>query len=444
MTHHDKSLATLYTQHFDHWRARTDAALAANGFDHLLIHSGELHYGFLDDTALPFRVNPHFKLWIPVIDNPNSLLIYTPGEKPKLAFYSPVDFWHKTHPLPDDFWTAHFDITGISTLEDATGLLPGNRANCAFIGEDVALPTGWNITQRNPEDLLHHLHYQRACKTEYEIECLRRASRLGARAHRAAEAAFRAGAPEFEIHMAYLAACEHNEAQLPYGNIIALNEHAAVLHYQYQQRNKPESIRSFLIDAGACVLGYNSDITRTYSRQRDEFAALIDAMDEMQQQLCEMARPGNSYPAVHLETHRQVGRVLAEFGIADGSPEALLESRVTSAFFPHGVGHYLGAQVHDAGGLIADVKGTPSPRPEGHPYLRLTRDIEIGNVFTIEPGLYFIPSLLNELRKQPGGKQVNWSKVESFIPFGGIRIEDNIAVHEHGNENLTRDAFAAL
>jgi Xaa-Pro dipeptidase len=94
-------------------------------------------------------------------------------------------------------------------------------------------------------------------------------------------------------------------------------------------------------------------------------------------------------------------------------------------------------------GLI-DNEGKPIPRPEGHPALRLTRVLEAGNVLTVEPGLYFIDSLLNKWRDQHGPAAINWDKVEKLAPCGGIRIEDNVVVEEGGCDNLTRRAFAEL
>jgi Xaa-Pro dipeptidase len=116
---------------------------------------------------------------------------------------------------------------------------------------------------------------------------------------------------------------------------------------------------------------------------------------------------------------------------------------LSSVFFPHGLGHFIGLQTHDVAGL-ADNTGNALERPEGHPYLRLTRTLEPGNVLTIEPGLYFIPALLAawKLDKDPG--VINWDVVERLSPYGGIRIEDNVHVTESGCENLTRHAFAKL
>ena len=113
-------------------------------------------------------------------------------------------------------------------------------------------------------------------------------------------------------------------------------------------------------------------------------------------------------------------------------------------FFPHGLGHYIGLQVHDIGGFQASEDGGTLPRPEGHPYLRLTRTLDAGQVMTIEPGIYFIDLLLAELKQRPEASDVNWEKVDAFRKYGGVRIEDDVACTAGEPENLTRDAFMAL
>jgi len=117
---------------------------------------------------------------------------------------------------------------------------------------------------------------------------------------------------------------------------------------------------------------------------------------------------------------------------------------VSNVFLPHGLGHHLGLQVHDSGGKLAGPEGDPIPQPEAWPFLRNLRPIEAGNVFTIEPGLYFIDSLLAELESSPHGRRVNWDAVASLRPCGGVRIEDNVWVGPDGVRNLTREAFAQL
>jgi Xaa-Pro dipeptidase len=368
--------------------------------------------------------------------------VYRPGQRLQLVFLQPVDYWYKPPEMPSDFWTDQFDIKIIREAAEAKAHIAG-VARCAFVGEWREEFTDWGFTGRNPEPLMHRLHYVRAFKTEYELECMRRASRMAARGHKAAEAAFRAGTSEYEINMAYIRATGQTENELPYPNIVGLNANSAVLHYQNQERTAPAQLRSFLIDAGAQFHGYASDITRTYSRENDDFAALIKAMDSEQQGLCGEVRAGVDYADIHLSAHRRIAKILRDFDVITAAPDEALASGLSSVFFPHGIGHLLGLQVHDVAGFTVSPDGKQKARPQGHPYLRLTRPLEPGFVVTIEPGLYFIDQLLEKARTSPLSKQINWQTVEKFKPYGGIRVEDNVAATISEPENLTRPAFAA-
>jgi Xaa-Pro dipeptidase len=432
--------AALYPAHLETVKARHDRALADNGYDHIIIFGGDIHIQFLDDAFYPFKTNPHFKAWLPVIANPNCFIVYTPGQTPRLIYYQPVDYWYKPASAPSGYWVEHFDIRVIETPEKANEHFPkGGRT--AFVGEPSALHNG----DANPEALLNALHFDRSWKTDYEIACLTEANVRGVRGHRAAARGFREGKSEFELHIDFLLQSSQAEEELPYGNIIALNHNASVLHYLNHEREQPGDLRySFLIDAGAQYNGYASDITRTYARdEAGEFARLIEAMDAMQQRLCTMAVPGVNYIDIHMAAHNGVAQILRDFGfVRELHADAIVESRISAAFFPHGVGHFLGLQVHDVAGFHQDRAGCIIAKPEGHPYLRLTRAIEPHMVFTVEPGLYFIESLLADLQKSDQAKYVNWTKVDEFRKFGGIRIEDDLVVTERGNTNLTRQAFA--
>ncbi|WP_397534535.1 Xaa-Pro dipeptidase [Roseateles sp.] len=437
-------MSTLYARHLAELQRRSEDALARSGFDALAIASGIEKFAFLDDRPYLFQPNPHFKHWLPLTAHPHSWLLIRPGHRPRLVYYQPDDYWHVPPSDPSGEWVAHFEIIVISEPAQARQHMQVD-GRLAIIGEADAALEG--LQPNNPEALLNLLHYQRACKTEHELEQMRAASRRAAPAHLAARQAFLAGASELEIHRAYLAACGHTDRDLPYTNIVALNEHGAVLHYQYQDAVAPAESRALLIDAGAQVNGYASDITRTWSAGGSaEFDALLAAMEREQLGLVDEVRKGVDYRDIHLSAHRRTARVLRALGIVQGlSEEALVAERITATFFPHGIGHLLGLQVHDIGGFMADESGTPSPKPEGHPYLRLTRALAPGMVVTIEPGLYFIPTLLNKLRATPQGAAVNWPLVERLARFGGVRIEDDVVCRADGApENLTRDAFAAL
>lgn len=433
-------LAKLYGDHLREVMSRADRALIAGGYDGMIIGSGSLRTLYLDDSSYPFKPNPRYRAWLPD-GSPDCHVIYHPGTRPRLVFYQPDDYWYLPPALPEGYWTAHFELVVVRAPDELRRhFRPGGR--WAVLAEPGPATEG--LGDYDPPAVTAPLDYARAAKTPYEIECMRLATEAGVRAHRAAEAAFRSGASEYEVHLAYCRAALAREEELPYNNIIAFGEHAAVLHYQVLERERPSGVRSFLIDAGAQHAGYACDITRTYSAARDDFQALIDTMDRLQQALVARVQPGTDYRDIHLEAHRAIGRALAEHRLVTCSAEAAVDSGLTSVFFPHGIGHLLGLMVHDAGGFMAGPQGGTREKPPGHPYLRLTRVLEPGFAVTIEPGLYFIDSLLEKSRADARGRAIDWKRVESLRPCGGIRVEDDVVAQAGGPpRNLTREAFTA-
>jgi Xaa-Pro dipeptidase len=434
-----KTLGDLYGDHLREVMNRADRALASCGFDGLIVGSGSPRYYHLDDSTYPFRPNPRYRAWLPDA-SPDCFVVYRPGNLPKLVFHQPDDYWYLPPALPQGYWVGSFDLVVVrSPLELRQQVGTGGR--WAVLAEPGPATEG--LGDHEPATLVGMLDYARAAKTPYEIECMTQATTAGVRAHRAAEAGFRTGASEYEIHLAYCRAAGAREEELPYNNIIAFDTHAAVLHYQVLDRQRPAGVKSFLIDAGAQHAGYACDITRTYAAAPGAFQDLITAVDAAQQALADRVRPGVDYREIHLQAHRAIAAILVSQDLVSGSAEAAFETGLTSVFFPHGIGHLLGLMVHDAAGFMAGPDGGVLPKPDGHPYLRLTRTLEPGFVVTIEPGIYFIESLLAKARAEPRGRAIRWPRVEALKPWGGIRIEDNVVAQAGSPRNLTREGFAA-
>ncbi len=431
----------LFAAHIEVVKQRAAAALAATGYESLLVHAGTPPPLFLDDQYLPFRVQGPFKAWAPLIDAPDSFVCFTPGHEPRLLIHQPADYWHKSPALPRGYWTDAFDIVSCPDRAASRAALPKDLSRTAFIGAPFEELMCWGPASINPEHLIAQLDFGRAAKTPYEIACLREANVLGARGHVAAEKAFRAGASEFEIALAFMAACGLREFELPYNPIVALNENGAVLHYQVQQRTRQPELHSLLIDAGAEFGGYASDITRTHSFADAEFAEIIRRFDALQLALCAQVRVGLDWRDFHDASYRAIGEFLREIGVINVSADVAAESELTSVFYPHGIGHLLGLQVHDVGGLQREPGGGVIERPYNHPFLRLTRRLEDGFVVTVEPGFYFIDQLLEGARARPLGRMIDWKRVAQLKPFGGVRIEDDVVARPNGHENLTRPAF---
>src|SRR5438132_789945 len=420
-------LRYLHRGHVEELSRNIAAALENTGFSALAVHSGApLKRTDADDQYWPLRPTPHFQHWLPVAE-PGCLLIVVPGRKPVLARPAAQSFWEAPAPPEVDHFWSSFELV------EALPPLPAGRV--AFVGDEERAAAELKIAAVNPPALVRALDGLRAYKTAYEVECLAEANRRAARGHEELRRLFRdADRSELELHLAFLGSTRQDDAETPYKNIVALGNHAATLHYvSYSKRAQPA--QSLLVDAGACFAGYCSDVTRTWVKgggaAASAFAQLISGMEAMQQRLCAQVRVGMPYEELHDDSHRQVAGILREAGISRLPEDELVSRGITRAFYPHGLGHSLGLQCHDVGCALRPPRGD-------NPFLRNTSEIAPRQVFTIEPGLYFIEALLAPLRNSP---DIDWKLVDALSAFGGIRIEDDLVVQDQGIRNLTREAL---
>ncbi|HWE23051.1 MAG TPA: Xaa-Pro dipeptidase [Myxococcales bacterium] len=431
-----KKLEELHRAHVSRLAADTARVLQQHGFDALVVHSGAPQKWLQpDDNFWPLRTTPEFRHWAPLHEAGCALVVES-GRKPRLIRPMERSFWEDpAPPETDHFWSA-FDVVEVANASAMKDLMPGGRA--VFIGDEIAAAAAWGIDAVNPRDLVSALDQLRVRKTPYEIECLAEANRRAAAGHEELKRLFAdAERSELELHLAFLNATRQDDAETPYKNIVAFDAHAATLHHvSYAKKAQPA--QSMLVDAGAAFAGYASDVTRTWVKGKGAtaaaFAQLVAQVEAMQQRLCSQAHAGLHYEALHDESHRQVGGILREVGIVKRSAEDATASGITRAFFPHGLGHSLGLQVHDVG--CATIK----PRPE-NPFLRNTTVIAEHQCFTIEPGIYFIDSLLRPVREGARAKDVDWKLVDALASFGGVRIEDDVVVRADGLRNLTREVL---
>jgi Xaa-Pro dipeptidase len=408
----------------------------------VLVHSGTENHYYGDDRGVAFQAYGHLLHWISV-NRPNQFVYFRPGERPIYFQIVPSDFWYEQGIDIAPEWEETLTIVQLGSLDELSVQLKQHCvSDIAYIGgdDDIAASFGIDKSLINPKKLLAYLDFSRAVKTHYELEQLRAANRLALLGHAAAKVRFLEGGSEYEIHMAFLQATQNLEDECPYTNIVALNEKAAILHYQFKRKINEDKGRVLLIDAGCKVRAYGSDITRTSVSEdvHPEFRSLVTAMEALELALVDEVKPGKTYQSLHASTLTRIASVLVDHKICTGEAADLIELNIPQLFMPHGVGHLLGIQVHDVGGHQSDINGTILPPPENSPALRNTRAMEVDMVFTVEPGLYFIPLILEAERSSDRGKLINWNAVDELYPCGGIRIEDNIRVTPDGAENLTR------
>ncbi len=447
MSQSTEAATIQFESHLQHVSEQWQSALASAGFDAAIVTAGEPVNYFLDDQAPPQKVNPHFLQWCPDPTAIGSALLIRPGQRPCLYFLRPDDYWHQPPEVP--VWAESFEV---QTFSERGPLLEAVRQDAFRAGNHVALigEAGRDALDTlgdedvNPHTLLDPLHFSRAGKTAFELAAMRAATRKAVRGHLAARDAFFAGASEFGINLAYLGACGQLPAQLPYQNIVALNEHAGVLHYQHYDAAAPSTRHSFLIDAGGSEHGYASDITRTYAAGSGRFAELIERLHDAQRALIDTMASGTPYLDLHVDMHRRLAGILSESQLLTCSADEAFETGLTETFLPHGLGHLIGLQTHDVGGQQSSPAGGQTPPPENYPALRLTRTLDERMPVTIEPGLYFIPQLLDAARKESGGRHLNETLINALLPCGGIRIEDNVYLEDGRLVNMTREAFAEL
>ncbi|WP_262927386.1 M24 family metallopeptidase [Phytohalomonas tamaricis] len=249
------------------------------------------------------------------------------------------------------------------------------------------------------------------------------------------------------IFIAYLKASRQSETDAPYPGIIACNDHAGVLHYQHYDDVPPKIRYSLLVDAGCSFAGYSADITRTWCGPSAHplFSEMVQGIEHYQQRLVSEAQAGMDFILLHRRMHDLLAALLIELGLVKAMTiEACVASGLTRALCPHGLGHSLGLQTHDVAGFQQDATGTIKPPPNDAPALRLTRHLSPGMVITIEPGCYFIDSLLAPMYDSTISHHVDWQAISALKAHGGIRIEDNIVIMPQGNENLTRPPASGL
>jgi len=436
----------------EHWRtlerglerALSVARAAGGACDGLVLHAGSAAFYPADDQEVPFRPHPHFARFAP-LPGPEHLLRLRPGERARLVRVVPDDYWHGPAPLPEHPFANEVELVEVGSAA-AAGVALGPVDGCAFVGPrpERAAALGLPAGAVAPPALLAALDWERGTKTPYEVDRIRDAVAVAARGHAAVRSGLAERRSEFALHGDYLAAAGLLECESPYPNIIAWDEGASILHYGARRRTPPAPGRALLIDAGGSALGYASDVTRSYAAgdAPEPFRALIERIDTLQRGLVEAVGPGVDFVELHRRAVMALLEALREVGVVRCGVDEAFALGVGHAFMPHGLGHHLGLQVHDVGGRLASPDGGLREPPEDLAYLRTTRVLAPGHVVTIEPGCYFIPSLLEPLRAS-AGERLDWALVDALRPCGGIRIEDDVLVTDDGREDLSRSHVPA-
>jgi Xaa-Pro aminopeptidase len=368
-------------------------------------------------------------------------LYLTDRERPGgvLAF-DPDDGWSdfvRAPTVQEHLWSgAPATQPGLSTDALPAWLEARSRARIANLGAPV---TGVSSDAALEADARSRLNRIRRVKDAVEIERMRQAERATRAGFATAVELIAPGVTERQLQIEIEAAFLRNGADaLAYETIVGGGPNSAVLHFAPSSRAFADG-DLVLIDAGAEFRGYASDVTRTYpasgtfTREQEILHRLVATALTTAIEHC---APGTEWLDVHAVAARVIADGLADFGLLRGDPDGLVESGAVLLFFPHGIGHMVGLGVRDAGEVLAGREGT---RP-GFPQVRVDLPLEPGHCFTVEPGIYFVPALLqDEERRRKHAGAVDWDRVDRMLDFGGIRIEHDVLVTDTGCEVLTAD-----
>lgn len=395
-----------------------------------LFRSGKAPARNFPANRYPFRANSHF-LYFAGLPIPNAaiyleggnLILFKDDDPPESAL------WQGEMPKRGDIAAKmgadeHYPLSELSRFVKDAATLP---IQC---DRDLALAKAV-ITLR-------------LCHDDFAINQIKQAAQVSILAHKAGISAVTRCRSEAQVRAVIEGEIIAHNMTCAYASIVTTR--GEILHNEdYSNELSPDDL--ILADVGAeTPLGWASDITRTYpvkgrfsATQRSLYDVVLAAHDAC----IDKVHPGVEYSDIHILGATVLTEGLLDLGILRGKAEDLVDLDAHALFFPHGIGHLLGLDVHDMEDLgdLAGYAPGRTRRPRfGFQYLRLDRVLQPGMVVTIEPGFYQVPGILNntELREKYQDC-VDWERLKMFGDVRGIRIEDDVLVTEIGSEVLTQD-----
>jgi len=298
------------------------------------------------------------------------------------------------------------------------------------------------IKENASKDHIKAVVEQRSTKIKEEIEEMEKAHRITYEMHTSAMKMAKPGVYEREIVGKIEGIVLSHGCNISFPTILTIN--GQILHNHYHG-NMLEEGQLLVNDSGAeSSLHYAADITRTIPvggkftpKQKD----IYDIVLHSQEAAIQSIQPGIEYKGIHIQAAKIIATGLKELGLMKGDIDEALKEGAHALFFPHGIGHMIGLDVHDMEDLGEDYVGyddkTKRSEQFGLAYLRMAKELKPGFVMTVEPGIYFIPALIDKWKGEEKFIQyIDYEKIEEYRDFGGIRIEDNILVTEDGHRTL--------
>ncbi|KAJ9221349.1 hypothetical protein DTO271D3_8991 [Paecilomyces variotii] len=429
------------------------------GVSHGLIYLEGKPTTYLDDSdqTVPFRQRRYF-YYLSGVDEPDCYLTYDIAQDRLILYVPDFDLRRAIWMGPTltvDEAQERYDVDQAryySSLSDDINrwAAENNEHYPIYLLHASEQPTGTAANlQFDAEQLQPAMDTCRGVKDKHEIDQIRRANKVSGLAHIQVLRNISKMVNETQIEGIFLDTCVSLGAKnQAYGIIAASGENAATLHYM--KNNEPLADRQFVcLDAGAEWNCYASDVTRTFPLQgrwpSDEARDTYRIVEKMQEECIKRIRKGVRFLDLHILAHVIAIEGLLDLGILKGgSTEEIRKCGVSRVFFPHGLGHHVGLEVHDvseksimaASGEQEDDSVLVPPTSRS-PCTFSAPTLEPGMIVTVEPGVYFSRLALQNAKQQPYAKYIDFNVAARYIPVGGVRIEDDILVTDGGYENLT-------
>jgi Xaa-Pro dipeptidase len=327
---------------------------------------------------------------------------------------------------------AKYDIDDCKTTKDVNGHLTSTSESAQSTVYAIPEQVSDHITflsykEKEFKQLKPAIEYCRVTKSDYEIALIRKANVISTHAHVTVMKAAAKAKNECELEAVFLKACvERNAKNQAYHSIVAAGENGATLHYVNNAAPISEQ-NLLLLDAGCEVDCYASDITRTFpikGQFNEESLAIYKIVLDMQKQCIDALKAGVLWDSIHELAHKIAIKGLLDLGILKGDADAIFKARTSVAFFPHGLGHYLGMDTHDTGG-----NANYADKDVMFRYLRVRGTLPERSVITVEPGIYFCRFIIEPYLKDEQQKQYIDEKVlDKYWSVGGVRIEGTLRV----------------
>lgn len=385
----------------------------------------------ISDALLPFIAHQEYYYLTGHVDANGGIVAYDPKGGPGGGW---VSFVPEVTEM-DRVWEGKEQLPGELLGRFPAWLAARQGRRIVMLGAPVA---GLTVDEARTAAVREAYKHARRPKEPVEIGLMQRCAAAATAGYAKIQPLLRPGVSERALQIELEAEYFRHGAQVTgYDSIVGVGAQSAVFHGSPSPDRVARDGDFILIDSGPQLDRYVIDVTRTYvagkpsAFQRDLAQAVLGA----QIRACDRCRPGMEWKDLHFSTAADMLGGLVAMGVMKGDPASLVEQDAHTLFFPHGIGHMLGLGVRDASGL--EPGRTKDPRPSLRS-LRMDLILRPGYIVTVEPGLYFIPAILNDpARREKYREAVNWPLVDQHLGLGGVRVEDNILVTDGAPVNLT-------